>query len=112
MLNSHIKQGYTLELFRLKAHLRSYVKDSIQLNEQLLARGAERLRAMPFKTNDPAADLVIDLVHKAYNCKQIKANDLTDAGKQLVGYKKHKKRTLKSKKHHGNEINGYRYLST
>ena len=85
-------QNDVLEKFRIKAHLRSYVKDPIIIDAALLQNAAERLKKLPYKRNDPTDSIAISLVLDAYRSGYFKYEDLTDDGCKLVRHGKHRRR--------------------
>lgn len=92
MFNPNKKQNDVLEKFRIKAHLRSYVKDPNIIDEALLQDAAERLKKLPYKQNDPTDSVVTELVREAYSIGNIKDIDLTEDGCTLVRLSKHGRR--------------------
>ncbi len=93
MFNPYKKQNDVLEEFRIKAHLRSYVKDPIVLNKTLLQDAVEKLKKLPYKYNDPTDSVAADLVMDAYRTGYFRYEDLTELGCKLV-------RTSKHRRHH------------
>lgn len=91
MFNPYKKQNDVLERFRIKAHLRSYVKDPIVINETLLQEAVERLKKLPYQYNDPTDSVAIELVLEAYRSGYFKYEDLTDEGCKLVRLSKHRR---------------------
>ena len=91
MFNSYKKQNDVLEKFRIKAHLRSYVKDPIVINETLLRDAVEKLKKLPYQKNDPTDSVARELVLEAYRSGYFKYDDLTDDGCKLVRLSKHRR---------------------
>ena len=91
MFNPYKKQNDVLERFRIKAHLRSYVKDPIVINETLLQEAVEKLKKLPDQYNDPTDSVAIELVLEAYRSGYFKYEDLTDEGCKLVRLSKHRR---------------------
>jgi hypothetical protein len=91
MFNSYKKQNDVLEIFRIKAHLRSYVKDPIVINETLLHEAVEKLKKLPYQKNDPTDSVARELVLEAYRSGYFKYDDLTDEGCKLVRLSKHRR---------------------
>ncbi len=91
MFNANKKQNDILEKFRIKAHLRSYVKDPIVINETLLQEAVEKLKKLPYQQNDPTDSIAIELVLEAYRSGYFKYEDLTDTGCKLVRLSKHRR---------------------
>lgn len=78
------KQSNNLERFRLIAHLRSYVKEPVQIDETLLQRAVMKLKKLPYEDKDPSQWIVIEMMLKAYRLGHYKFNDLTRDGRKLV----------------------------
>jgi hypothetical protein len=91
MFNSRSKQNDVLERFRIKAHLRSYVKDPIVINETLLQEAVIKLKKLPYQQNDPSDLVAKELVLEAYQSGYFNYNDLTDDGCKLVRSSKHRR---------------------
>jgi hypothetical protein len=91
MFNPYTKQSDALERFRIKAHLRSYVKDPIIIDEQLLMEAVAKLKKLPYGFKDPADTVAIELVLDAYHLGYFKYEDLTDSGCRLVRHNKHRR---------------------
>ena len=91
MFNSNKKQNDVLEKFRIKAHLRSYVKDPIVINENLLQEAVEKLKKLPYQKSDPTDSVARELVLEAYRSGYFKFDDLTDDGCKLVRMSKHRR---------------------
>ena len=66
MYNPYKKQSDVLEKFRIHAHLRSYVKDPIVINEKLLQESVAKLKKLPFEYKDPTDSVVRELVLDSY----------------------------------------------
>jgi len=66
MFNPYKKQNDVLEKFRIKAHLRSDVKDPVVIDKTLLQDAVERLKKLPYKHKDPTDAIAIELVRDAY----------------------------------------------
>lgn len=88
MLNQNIKQNNILEKFRIKAHLRSFVKDPIIVQETLLSEAAQQLKKLPYEDRDPSGIVATELVLEAYRLGYFKYKDLTDTGCKLVSQSK------------------------
>ena len=91
MFNPYKKQNNVLEKFRIKAHLRSYVKDPIVVNETLLQNAVEKLKRLPYQYNDPTDSVAVELVLDAYRSGFFRYEDLTDDGCTLVRLSKHRR---------------------
>ena len=91
MFNSYEKQNDVLEKFRIKAHLRSYVKDPIVINETLLQEAVEKLKKLPYQHNDPTDSVVRELVVEAYRAGFFRHDELTDSGYELVRISKYRR---------------------
>jgi len=91
MFNSYKKQSDVLEKFRIHAHLRSYVKEPIIVDETLLQEAVTKLKKLPYEYKDPTDSVVIELVLDAYRLGHFKYKDLTDTGYKLVRRGKHRR---------------------
>ena len=91
MFNPYKKQNDVLEKFRIKAHLRSYVKDPIIVDEKLLQIAVEKLKKLPYKHNDPTDSVAMELVLDAYRSGFFRYEDLTKIGCKLVRISKHRR---------------------
>ncbi len=91
MFNPYKKQNDVLERFRIKAHLRSYVKDPIIIDDDLLQSAVEKLKRLPYKDYDPTDIVAIELVLDAYRSGFFKYEDLTEIGCKLVRLGKHRR---------------------
>jgi len=90
VFNPYKKQSDVLEKFRIKAHLRSYVKDPIIVDESLLEVAVEKLKKLPYEYKDPTDPVVTKLVLEAYRTGFFKYEDLTDVGCKLVRHGKYR----------------------
>ena len=84
MFNRNNTQNDVLEIFRIKAHLRSYVKDPIIVADNLLQAAVKKLKKLPYEQNDPTDSVAIELVLEAYRTGYFRYEDLTDTGRKLV----------------------------
>jgi hypothetical protein len=84
MFNQYTKQSDALERFRVKAHLRTYVKDPVIIDEQLLLEAVKKLKKLPYTNKDPADTVAIELLMEAYRLGFMKYENLTDSGHMLV----------------------------
>lgn len=91
MFNPYRKQNNVLEKFRIKAHLRSYVKDPIIIDKTLLQDAVDKLKKLPYKHNDPTDSIAIELVLEAYRSGFFRYEDLTEIGCKLVRRGKHRR---------------------
>jgi hypothetical protein len=91
MFNQYNKQSDALEKFRIKAHLRSYVKDPISIDERLLIEAVIRLKTLPYKSKDPADTVAIELLQNGYQSGCFNYEDLTDDGCKLVRHNKYRR---------------------
>ena len=73
-----------LERFRIKAHMRRYVKDPFEIDEQLMTEGVSQLRGMDFTHSDPSELVAADMTLKSYFSGLYRMDDLTDEGSVLV----------------------------
>jgi hypothetical protein len=90
MFNPNSKQNDILEKFRIKAHLRTYIKDPIMLDEELLNEAVQQLKKLPYIDKDPSGKIAVDLVLEAYRLGHFKHSDLTEEGYQLVSHRKYR----------------------
>ena len=106
MFNPYKKQNNVLEKFRIKAHLRSYVKDPIVIDETLLQDAVERLKRIPYEYKDPTDSVASELVLDAYRSGFFRYEDLTDTGCKLVRISKHRRHNQVSydRAHHGQSL--------
>ncbi len=103
MFNPYKKQNDVLEKFRIKAHLRSYVKDPIVIDKTLLHEAIEKLKRLPYEDKDPADSVAIELLQRAYRTGFFRYEDLTNTGCKLVRLGKHRRHLQRTndKEHHG-----------
>jgi len=114
MFNPYKKQNDVLEKFRIKAHLRSYVKDPIIIEENLLHDAVEKLKKLPYEHKDPSDSVAVELVQKAYRAGFFRYEDLTDTGYELVRlskYRRHMQRSNDRAQHNYLYKTGIRKLS-
>ena len=106
MFNPYKKNSDILEKFRIKAHLRSYVKDPIIIDEKLLIAAVYKLKKLPYKDKDPTDNIAMELVVDAYCLGHFRYKDLTETGCNLVRYGKYHGHHLKREDriHHGRLI--------
>ncbi len=91
MFNPYKKQNDVLEKFRIKAHLRTYVKDPIVIDEILLLEAVEKLKKLPYEYKDPTDSIAIELVQNAYRSGFFDYENLTETGCKLVRLSKHRR---------------------
>ena len=91
MFNPYNNQSDTLEKFRIKAHLRSYVKDPIVINNDLLLEAVTKLKKLPYDATDPTDPVAIELVLDAYRLGYFNYRDLTDVGCDIVRHGKYRR---------------------
>ncbi len=91
MFNPYKRQTDALEKFRIKAHLRSYVKDPIIIDETLLQEAVEKLKRLPYEYNDPTDSIAVELVQNAYRSGYLAYENLTDIGCKLIRLSKHRR---------------------
>ena len=84
MINSYKQQSDVLEKFRVHAHLRSYVKEPIIVDEKLLQEAVTKLKKLPFEYKDPTDSIAVELVLDSYRLGYFKLDDLTNVGCNLV----------------------------
>ena len=106
MFNPYKKNSDILEKFRIKAHLRSYVKDPIIIDEKLLMAAVYKLKKLPYKDRDPTDSIAMELVVNAYCQGHFCYKDLTETGCHLVRYGKYQGHQVERKDqiHPGNFI--------
>jgi hypothetical protein len=92
MYNPYKRESDAIEKFRIKAHLRSYVKDPIRVDEKLLEEAVIKLKKLPYDTKDPADTVAIELLQSGYRSGCFKNEDLTDNGRKLVRNNKYRRR--------------------
>ena len=84
MFNPYKKRNSALEEFRIKAHMRTYIKDPIEIDKGLLDDAIEKLKKLPFQYNDPSATVAIELLVEAYRKGYYKYEDLTTEGYRVI----------------------------
>jgi hypothetical protein len=97
MYNSNKRQNNILEKFRIKAHLRSYLKDPIIIDKTLMDEAIAKLRDLPYESKDPAETIATELTLEAYRLGYFRYDDLTDAGCEIARkrkYRGHQKLTI------------------
>lgn len=82
------KQNNILEKFRIKAHLRRYLKDPIIIDESLLSKAVIELKKLPYIDKDPSESVAINLLLEAYRLGYYKHQDLTECGYEMVTHSK------------------------
>lgn len=115
MFNLFKEQNDVLEKFRIKAHLRSYVKDPIVVDNKLLREAITQLKKLPYEAKDPSDSIARELVLKAYRLGYFKYNDLTDDGCKLVRrkkYRRHQQQQTAHKKVHSDQLTRNSYSLT
>lgn len=91
MFNPNKKQNNVLEEFRIKAHMRSYVKDPIIIDKDLMQEAVEKLKRLPFETRDPTDKVARELLIEAYRRGFFRNDDLTQDGYKLIKQCKHRR---------------------
>ncbi len=97
MISPYKKQSDVLEKFRIHAHLRSYVKEPIIIDETLLQEAVAKLKKLPYEYKDPTDSVATELVLDAYRLGYFKYKDLTDTGYKLVRHGKHRRQPASNK---------------
>jgi hypothetical protein len=92
MFKSYKLQTNALEIFRIKAHLRSYVKEPDSIDDNLLQNAVEKLKKLPYEDKDPTDIIAKQLVLDAYHQGCIKYEDLTHPGCHMVKHEKYRRR--------------------
>ena len=100
MFKPYKLQSNALEIFRIKAHLRSYVKDPDSIDKNLLQNAAIELTKLPYKHKDPTDSIAKKLVLDAYHMGFFKYEDLTHPGCLMVKHKKYRRHPLISNRTH------------
>mgnify|MGYP001815479882 FL=1 len=90
MFSPNRKQNDVLEKFRIKAHLRSYIKDPIVLDEELLSEAVQKLKKLPYIDKDPSDNVAREFVLNAYRLGHFKQKDLTEDGYELISHSKYR----------------------
>jgi len=98
MYNPYKKQSDILEKFRIKAHLRSYVKEPIKIDEALYQRAADELKKLPYDKTDPTDIVARRLVINAYNLGLYDYTDLTAIGCNLTIHEKYRGKQIVNKR--------------
>lgn len=96
MFKPYKNQNDILEKFRIKAHLRSYVKDPVIIDETLLHDAVEKLKKLPYEHKDPSDSIAVELVQKAYRSGFFRYDDLTETGCKLVRLSKYRRHMHRS----------------
>ncbi len=91
MFKSYKLQSNALEIFRIKAHLRSYVKEPDNMDNNLLHNAVEKLKKLPYDQKDPTDLIAKQLVLDAYHLGYIKYEDLTHPGCLMVKHEKYRR---------------------
>ncbi len=110
MFKAHKLQSNVLEVFRIKAHLRSYVKDPTDINEGLLQNAVTKLKKLPYKHKDPTDRIAKELVLDGYHLGYFKYEDLTQPGYLMVKHKKYRRHPVTHDRAHQMHILRNRYM--
>ena len=97
MHHSIKRQNNILEKFRIEAHLRSYLKDPIIIDNTLMDEAISKLKRLPYESKDPADTIATELTLEAYRLGYFRYDDLTDAGCEMTRkskYRGHQKLTM------------------
>ncbi len=86
MLNTNIMQADESDKNRIKMRLRSYVKDTSLIDDEMLQRARDELRELSLAHHDPVTSVSLRLVLTAYRAKQIQYKDLTEIGCKLIKF--------------------------
>jgi hypothetical protein len=100
MFKPYKLQTNALEIFRIKAHLRSYVKDPDSIDKNLLQNAAIELTKLPYKHKDPTDSIAKKMVLDAYHMGFLKYEDLTHPGCLMVKHEKYRRHPLISNRTH------------
>ena len=90
MYNSIRRQNNILEKFRIKAHLRSYLKDPIIIDKTLMDEAIAKLKKLPYESKDPADTIATELTLEAYRLGYFGYDDLTDTGREIARKSKYR----------------------
>ncbi|MBE9559948.1 MAG: hypothetical protein IMF15_04125 [Proteobacteria bacterium] len=113
MFNPYRKQSDALEKFRITAHLRSYLKDPIILNDALLQDAVDELKKIPYDSKDPTDVIAIDFLLASYRAGYVRHEDLTEDGYKLVRAGKHRRHhAVKNENLHQKQLFKNRLLFT
>ena len=110
MYNSIKHQNNILEKFRIKAHLRSYLKDPIIIDKILMDEAISKLKKLPYESKDPADTIATELTLEAYRLGYFRYDNLTDAGYEITRkskYRGHQKLTMQRDLNKQNIRNSY-----
>jgi len=91
MFKSYKLQSNALEIFRIKAHLRSYVKEPDNIDNSLLQNAVDKLKKLPYEHKDPTDLIAKQLVLDAYHLGYFKYEDLTQPGCHMVKHEKYRR---------------------
>lgn len=94
MFKPYKLQSNVLEIFRIKAHLRSYVKDPNNIDKDLLQNAVAELKKLPYEDKDPTDFIAKKLVLDSYHLGYIKYKDLTHPGYIMVQHEKFRRHPI------------------
>ena len=100
MFKSYKLQSNALEIFRIKAHLRSYIKEPDNLDDNLLQNAVDKLKKLPYEHKDPTDLIAKELVLEAYHLGYYKYEDLTHQGCLMVKHEKYRRHPHTNKRTH------------
>lgn len=84
MFMNNTAQTDTLERFRIKAHLRSYLKDPFDIDEYLMHQAVGRLKTLPYVDSDPSAKVALELLYTGFIQGYYAEDALTEQGIRMV----------------------------
>ena len=109
MFKSYKLQSNALEIFRIKAHLRSYVKEPENIDNNLLQSAVDKLKKLPYEHKDPTDLIAKQLVLDAYHLGYFKYEDLTQPGCLMVKHEKYRRHPHTNNRKHQLYLLRYRY---
>ena len=109
MFKPYKLKSNALEIFRIKAHLRSYVKDPNIIDENLLHNAVAKLKKLPYQHKDPTDLIAKELVLDAYHLGYFKYKDLTHPGCTMVKHEKYRRHPLTNDRTHQVDMRRNRY---
>lgn len=75
-----------LDKNRIKMRLRSYVKDTALINDEMLQKAGDELKELSLAHHDPVTWVSLRLVLTAYRAKHLQYKDLTEIGCRLIKF--------------------------
>lgn len=84
MFTPNNRQSDILERFRIKAHMRRYVQDPFEVDENLMLEGIDAIKGLEIGDRDPAHLVAARITLKAFETGYYRREHLTEEGNQLV----------------------------